>query len=437
MLHDLTPNLRKILGNAGWLMSDKIIRMGIGIFIGAWSARYLGPSQFGSLNFAIAFVSLFTVFANLGLDGIVIRDIIRSPASGGEVLGTTLSLRVTGSFLVVLVAVGAIRMSRPYDVTSLVLVGVVALGQIFQSFDTIDLFFQSQVQSKLTVWAKNAASLVTSGIKILLIYFKAPLWTFAAVLSAELALGAAALVMAYELSGGHILRWRSSLSRARELLRQSWPLVLSGMAIAVYMRIDMVMLKMMQGDAAVGVYAAATKVSEVWYFIPVAIVSSVTPAIMRARDNPELYYKRVQALFTLMTMLAFSIGSVVALGSRWIIQLLFSSGYQSSAPVLAVHIWASVFVFLGVAQGPWDVSENLLRLSLYRTVAGAVANIALNLLLIPRYSALGAAISTVVCYALAAVFANALSRRTRHIFLLQMKSFLFTSFHLEELRAKP
>jgi O-antigen/teichoic acid export membrane protein len=309
---------------------------------------------------------------------------------------------------------------------ALILVGIVATGLVFQAFDTIDSFFQSQVQSKLTVWAKNIAFLLIAGLRIFLIHIKAPVWSFAVAGVAELALGAIGLVIAYSLTGGSILKWRTSRLLSADLLKQGWPLILSGMTIMIYMRIDTVMLKVMQGDAAAGLYAAATKISEVWYFIPTAIVSSVSPAIMRSRSNSQLYYNRLHTLFSWMVLTSVTIGSVIAISSRWLVGHLYAGEYNMAAPVLAVHIWASVFVFLGVAQSPWDISENLLKLSLYRTAAGAVANIVINLFLIPRYSAMGAAIATVVSYAIAGIFANAFDRRTRPIFLLQLKSFLPT-----------
>jgi len=284
------------------------------------------------------------------------------------------------------------------------------------------------VQSKITVWAKNSAFLVFAAVRVSLICAKAPLWTFAASYAGEIALGAIGLVLGYLLSGGRIFAWRSSKTRAIYLLRQSWPVIFSGMAIMVFMRLDMVMLKMMQGDYAVGLYSAATRISEVWYFIPMGIVSSVSPAIMRVKDDPELFYSRLRKLFSLMTMTACIIGSIVALASHAIVRILYSSSYSGAAPVLAVHVWASVFVFLGVAQSPFDLSKNLLTLSLYRTIAGALINVAMNLYLIPRYSAMGAAIATVAAYAVSAVFANVLSAKTRPIFFMQMRSFLPTNF---------
>jgi polysaccharide transporter, PST family len=424
MLENLTPAFRKILGNTGWLLVDRVLRMGVGLFVGVWVARYLGPALFGSLNFALAFVALLGSAATLGLDSLVVRDLVLENTDIEATLGTTLALRLGGAVLAVLISVGAIVMIQPGDHLTIILVSITATGLIFQAFDTIDSFFQSQIRSKLTVWAKNIAFLVIACLKVWLIHKKAPVWTFAVSGVAELALGAVGLVFVYSRSGGNMLKWRAKKRLAINLLSQGWPLILSSMAVMIYMRIDMVMLKVMQGDAAAGLYAAATRISEVWYFIPLAIVSSVSPAIIRSKTNPALYFGRLRKLFSVMVLLSVVIGSGIAFASPWIVRILYSGNYQAAAPVLAVHIWASVFVFLGIAQGPWNVSENLLKLSLYRTAAGAVANVALNLYLIPKYSALGAAIATVVSYAIAGVIANGFDARTRPIFFLQLKSFL-------------
>jgi PST family polysaccharide transporter len=423
-MNKIGPSLRKIISNMGWLMVDRVVRMGMGLFVGVWVARYLGPVEFGSLNFALSFVALFGTMTTLGLDGIVMREVLHNAANTHEILGTTLALRICGGLLAVGLAIATLRLIEPQDKQALVLVSILSLTLVFQAFDTIDSFFQSQVRSKITVWAKNSAFLIFAAIRLLLIFARKPVWCFAAASAGEIALGAAGLVLGYRLSGGRMSAWHSSKKRAASLLNQSWPLLFSGMAIMVYMRLDTVMLKVMQGDLAVGLYAAATRVSEVWYFIPMAIVSSVSPAIIRAKDDPDLFNNRLRKLFSLMTMTACVIGSIVALASHAIIRILYSNGYSGAAPVLAVHVWASVFVFLGVAQSPWDLSKNLLTLSLYRTVAGAVINVAMNLVLIPRYSAMGAAIATVVSYAVSGVFANVFSARTRPIFYMQMKSFV-------------
>ncbi len=405
-------------------MVDRMVRMGMGVFVGAWVARYLGPPQFGSLSFALSFVALFGTVGTLGLETIVARDVARAPSETAEILGTAFALRAWGSTLAPLLAFATICLIQPNDRTTLLLVGLLSTGLIFQAFDAIDSYFQSQVKSKLTVWAKNSAFLLATCIRVLLVHARAPLWSFAAAQVVESALGAIGLLISYRWIGGRPSAWRVQKWRAIQMLRQSWPVILSGMAVVIYMRIDMVMLKQMKGDTAVGIYATATRLSEVWYFIPVAIVSSVSPSIIRAKNNPTIYYQRIERLFSLMTMMALVIGAGIAFGSGWIVHVLYSDEYSAAAPVLAVHVWASVFVFLGVAQGPWNMSEDLMKLSFYRTLAGALVNVLLNLILIPKYSVMGAAVATVVAYAVAAVFANAFNIRTRPIFFLQMRSFI-------------
>ncbi len=422
MIGQLTPALRKVIGNTAWLMVDRIVRMGLGVVVSVWIARYLGPAQFGSLSFAIAFVALFGTISTLGLDSIVVRHLVAETGDANEILGTAFLLRLLGGILAPLLAVASIYLMEPNDPITELLVSLLSVGLFFQAFDIIDIYFQAHVQSKLTVWAKNTAFLLVAGIRILLVYVKAPLWSFAMAQVVELALGALGLLALHRWRGGRVSMWRAQRWRAIQLLQQSWPVILSGMAIMIYSRIDMVMLKQMQGDAAVGLYATATRISEVWYFVPVAIVSSVSPAIIRAKDNPAIYYERIGKLFSLMSLIALVVGTGIALSSHWIIHILYTEAFGAAAPVLAVHVWASIFVFLGVAQSPWNVSQDLLKLSFYRTLAGAIGNVLLNLVLIPKLAAMGAAISTVISYAIAGVIANAFDPRTRPIFLLQVRS---------------
>jgi PST family polysaccharide transporter len=200
-------------------------------------------------------------------------------------------------------------------------------------------------------------------------------------------------------------------------------------AITIYMRIDAVMLREMAGERQVGIYAAATRISEIWYVVPLAMLASVFPSVVKVREaNPALYQQRLLRLFSLMSGFSLTLAIPIALLSTRLVKLLYGGDYAQAGPVLAVHIWASLFVFLGSAQETWNVAEGLLRLSLYRTVAGAVINVVLNVVLIPRYGSLGAAWATVVSYAFAAVFGNLFSARTRPIFVLQMKSLLFPRY---------
>lgn len=417
--------LQKIVGNTGWLFADKIIRLGVGLFVGVWVARYLGPAQYGIFNYAQAFVALFAVFATLGLDGIVIRDIVRNPACREETLGSAFLLKLLGGALTLALTIAIISFIRPNDGLTRLLVALIAAGTLFQAFDVVDFWFQSQVLSKFTVLARNSAFLVVSAVKVILILNHAPLTAFALAGLGEIILVAVGLVAAYRMHGYRLAFWKGNLARAKGLLRESWPLVLSGLAIMVYMQIDQVMLREMAGDEAAGLYSAAIRLSEVWYFIPTVIVSSVFPAIIESKSiNSEVYYQRIGKLFRLLVGSAYLISIPLCLSAHYVVSLLYGNSYLSAGPILSVHIWASVFVFIGVGQGPWNITEGYLKLSLQRTVIGAIMNVVLNIVLIPTYSGMGAAIATVVSYAASAFVMNAFDKRTRAIFRIQIKALL-------------
>jgi PST family polysaccharide transporter len=209
-------------------------------------------------------------------------------------------------------------------------------------------------------------------------------------------------------------------------LKDSWPMIISGVSIAVYMKIDQVMLAQILDTTAVGVYSAAVGISEIWYFIPMAIVSSVFPSFIQARIGDEsLYYQRIQKLFSLMTVLSLSIALPMTFLSSSLIKIFFGDSYSAAGPVLAIHIWTSLFVFLGVAQSPWDLTENLTRLALFRMASGAILNIILNIFMIPAYGVVGAALATVISQAFASVILNAVHEKTKRIFNLQIKAMFF------------
>jgi PST family polysaccharide transporter len=310
--------------NTAWLFFDRILRIGVGLIIWIWIARHLGPEQFGIYNYAIAFVALFGTLVGLGLDSIVVRDLVLSPASRDELLGTVFTLRLAGGLLTLPVTVGVISAMHPADMLTIWLVAITASGLVFQSFDVIDFWFRSKVQSKYAVYARDGAFLVATAIRILLILIQAPLVTFAWAGLAEMAFCAAGLVCVYHAKGFSIKAWSWSLSCSKEVLSRSWPLILSGMVIMVYMRIDQLMLGEMIGAEAVGLYSAVVRVSEGGYFIPIAIVSSLFPSIVEAKKvSEDLYYLRLAKLFRLVAVVAFAIAIPMTFASAILTRLLF------------------------------------------------------------------------------------------------------------------
>jgi PST family polysaccharide transporter len=213
------------------------------------------------------------------------------------------------------------------------------------------------------------------------------------------------------------------------LLKECWPPPFSGLAVMLYMRIDQVMLAEMVGEREVGLYSAALRLSEVWYALNI-IVGSTMPYLteMRARSE-ELYYQRLQQLFTHLVRIACIVGILLTFGSSPLIYFLYGESYSQAAAILTVHIWAGMFVFLGVAAAPWAVNEGATKFALYQTSLGAITNIALNLYLIPLYGAVGCALATTISYAISAWISNSFFPETRKLFKKQSEA-IFNAFNI-------
>ena len=418
----------KYLKNTSWLMFGKILSLVVGLFI----ARYLGPDLFGDLNFGLSLVAILAAVGALGLDTFIIREIIKEPARRDEILGTSLWLRLVTNAAAIPVAMAIYYASHkissnPGDPLTII-VGLLALASFFKSFNVIDAYFQSQVQSKYVVQVQNICLVISSIVKLVLIYLELPLIYIVLALVFDGIILALGLIIIYQKRGLNISQWSFSSSRAKSLLRQSTPLILSAVMVSIYMKIDIVMLKEV-GSKAVGIYSAAAAISEAWYFIPVAIVTSVFPALINARKTDlERYHKRLGNLYDLLVFICLPVGIFISFTANFIIHFLYSNKFEGAGAMLSIHIWSGIFVFLGVASGQYLIAEGYTKISFYRTAAGAVVNIALNFWLIPKYAGVGASIATLVaCFV--STFYLLLVPKTRGQGIMMLKSlFLVTAF---------
>lgn len=417
------PNLIKILSNVAWLIGDRLLRMGIGLLITIWVARYLGPGNFGLLNYATALVTLFGVVATLGLQSIVVRELVRKSNENREIIGTSVALQIMGGIVASLLVIGAVNYLRADDPVSKILVAILSFTLILKANDVIRYWFEARILSKFCVWVDNGVFIVMAAIRIMLVLTNAPLIAFAWVTVAEALIASIAIQFVYSRTGGQLSSWRPRISRAKDLLKAGWPLVLSGLAIVVYMRIDQIMLGQMIDNEAVGVYSAAVRLSEAWYFVPAAITASVFPSIIGAKAADEsLFERRVQRLYDLMVILALIVAVPVTFLSTYLVTSLFGESYAEAGPVLSVQIWASLFVFLGLASSQWLLAADRQVLMFQRTMLGAIVNIALNFLLIPRFGMMGAAYATLASYAVAGFLFDVLQKDTRLMFCMKLRA---------------
>jgi len=426
--------LQKILSNIIWLSADKVLRLGISAVIGIWMARYLGPDQFGLLSYAAAFVALFTPLATLGIDTILVRDLIGEDDADRRIsMGTAFAMRIAGSTLGAIGATILIVAIRPGEQVVMILVILSALGMYAIAFDIIDLWFQSQVKAKFAVYAKNGAFIAVSAVRVALLLLHAPLMAFAWATLAELLLGAAALVFMYHRKGLRLTTWQVRIERSVRFLSDSWPLTFTVMGTILYMRLGQVMLGNIMTDREVGEYSVGVRLAEAWYFLPVAISSSVFPSILSARRTDAIQYaRRLKILYGSLATIAVLVAIPTSFLSHQIIIVLFGEEYAAAGTVLALYVWGSLPVFLGVASNQYLIAENRTQIMLFRTMLGFAVNIGLNYLLIPLLGTAGAAVAALISYTVA-TFAFALVPDMRGHLLLMAGS-LSPRFLLGEVR---
>ena len=374
--------------------------MAISFVVGIKVIQYLGPDNYGKLSYCISFAGLIGTISKLGLDTIVIRNLIREENSTEEILGTAFFLKLLGSiFTVFLIGIGIWTVSNDSQMRWMTV--IISTGLIFTAFETIDFWFQSKVLSKPMAIVRSLQLILTGTAKLILIFGHFPLIAFAWVFMAEFTLKAFGMVIVYSRSNQSMARWKVKSSRAVGLLKDSWPLILSGVMIVIYMRIDQVMLGNMAGDQAVGTYAAAVKLSEPCYFLAGAVCTSVFPALIKSKQKSlQEYQQKTQMLYDLMAWMSLLIAFFVTLMSDTFTTNLLGSEFAEAGKILALHVWASPFVFLGIARSRWLITENYTRFSLVATSLGAISNIGLNFVLIHYYQGIGAAIATVISYAI-------------------------------------
>jgi len=430
-----SETFRKYITGTSWLLLEKVFSMGIAFAVGTITANQLGSEDYGKFNYARSFATLITVFAPLGISGgILARNLLNNPEKRDLIMGTAFATRLITSFFCVALAtlVGFYMNEFVWnDDLKFWMVILAATPVVFESFNVLGDYFVANVESKYHAYGEFAKTLVSSAIKLVMLYvFDSPVIWFAVVLIVDAIIYDLVVIGVYarkfKLS---VLQWKASRSYAWELIRETWPLVFSSFVIMIYMKIDQIMIQPMLGDKAVGLYAAALRISESTYFVPTVISSSLFPAIVNARkESMALFNDRTQQLSDLMVLIGILIAVPVTVLSHWIFKFLYAPEYADAQYVLVIHIWSGVMVGTGLAGNAWLTANGLQKFALYRTIWGAIANIVANMVLIPRVGIEGAAIATLIAQTIASYLGNAFSPKTRPLFFIQTQSLLGLGF---------
>lgn len=387
----------KYFSNTSWLFFDKIFRMGVGFFIIIYLTRYLGPEKFGILSYSQSFVSIFMAFASLGLGSVLIRELVKNPDKKDILLGTAFYLTLVSSLLSILVIIGFNSLLLEDDESSILTI-IIAFTIIFQNLNMIiDNYFQYKVLSKYIVYCGSIGFLSSSILKVILIYFEADLICFAYALLFDSILLSLGFIYIYKKQGLSIFRWKFDLSIAKSFLKIAWPLVLVAVSAFIYTRIDQVMIKHMIGDEAVGNYAAAIRVSELFYFIPGIIVTSLFPKLVELKkENEENYLELLEKMYRMVVWIAMPIAIGIYLFSDIIVSILYGVQYLQAGGILSILSWGIIFAAVSAVFVKILYVEQYEKKYLYKSIFGVIINIILNYFLIQIYGVNGAAIATII-----------------------------------------
>jgi O-antigen/teichoic acid export membrane protein len=393
-----TPGFRKYSKNTSWLFFGKIASMAISFIATAYIARNLGPTSYGELSYAISFVSLFSFIAVLGIDQILYRELIRYPEKRNEYMGSALGLRLFTSTMAVILCIVSAFFISPHDV-SLYLICIISLSFIFNSFHIVIYEFQADSQSKIPAILTVAATIILNILKIVVIAFDQGVLYLALILLFESILYAVGYIYFRKRAYASVMHWKFNWSISKQILSDSWPLIFSSAFALIYARIDQIMIKNMIGAESVGLYDAAVRLSEVWYFIPSILIGSLLPAIINAhKTSIDEYYSRIRKILLFMFLTSFITALLTYVFAPWIIWIVFGSSFIGAVALLQVYVWSNIATALNSFTLNYLIIENKKKTIFMSSFTGMVLNVILNIYLIPLYGSMGAAIATVVSY---------------------------------------
>ena len=377
--------------NAGYLIAGKVVQMVFSLFIGLLTARYLGPSNYGLINYAAAYTAFFTSLCVLGINFVIVKEIIDHPEDDGTIVGTALGLQAVSSFLSSILIISIVCIVDAGETETIIVVALASVGMFFHISDTLRYWFQAKLESKVTAAAMLTAYIISSAYKVFLLVTNKSVVFFASVSSLEYACFGLLMFRQYKKYGGTQLRF--SRTYAGALLRKSCHFILPGLMVAIYGQTDKLMLKQMIGDAEVGFYATAVTLCNMWCFVLSAIIESMYPAIMEAakEKDEQLFRHRNIQLYTIVIYFSVAVSLLFSLFARPIIIILYGESYLAATGSLRIITWHTAFSYLGVARNAWIVSQDKQKYLLRIYVAAAVTNVGLNCLLIPPLGAIGAA----------------------------------------------
>lgn len=391
----------KVVKNAGWIIGCRIIQSLLGMVVSMLTARYLGPSNFGLINYAASITAFFVPLVNLGFNSVLVYEITNTPEEEGNILGTTIALSVLSSLLCILGVISFSYIANGNEIETIIVCAIYSVMLIFQATELIRYWFQAKLLSKYSAIVSLFAYFFVSVYKIIMLVFQKSVYWFAASHTLDYLIISVCLVVVYKYIGGNKLCFR--LKTAKRILSKSKFYIVSAMMVTIFAQTDKVMLKLMIDDAATGFYSAAVSCASISSFVYTAIIDSFRPVIFQNhKENRDAFELSLKRLYSIIIYISIIQCIVMSLFSKLIILILYGKAYYPSIIPLKIVVWYTTFSQLGNVRNVWMLANNLQRYLWIINLSGAVTNIILNAILIPLFGVNGAAIASLAT----AIFTN-------------------------------
>lgn len=408
-----------------WIMFGRIFQMGVSLVVSIFTARFLGPSNYGLINYVASIVAIFSVISSLGLENIVINEFVKRKNDHSKIMGSALVLRFFASLLSVLSILLVIYIVNKSDKVLLIVAFLSSMSLIFRSIDLIEYWYQYKLQSKTTVIIRTISYIVMTIYKIVLLIYSKSVEYFAASTLLESVVFAMLLVLVYKKQnrGNLVFSQLESL----QLLKNSYHFILSGLVVVLYTEFDKIIIGEYLGTNSVGIYSTAINIAYIWTFVPLALTISFRPVILSMKDRMDAKYSYfLKGLFFLIFWFGIAVTGVLFIFSSEIVSFLYGIEYLGASKVLGIFSLSTVFSYLGIARGIWIVSENKNKYIKYYLFIGAFVSVGLNLILVKSLGIIGAAYTSLITQFTTLFIAPLLFKETR----------LFTRLLLESLIMK-
>lgn len=393
---------KKVLKNAGWIIGCKVVKAVLTLVVTAITTRYLGVEKYGLLNYAAGLVAFFVPIMRLGLDAIMVHEIVQRPEEEGKIVGTVMTLSTISAFLCVLGVSAFTMVVNAGEKDTIIVSAIYSLMLFFQALEMLHYWFQAKLLAKFSAIAMLVSYIFVALFQALLIYLNADVYLFALSFSIDYFIIAIILLIIFKKKSDQKIRF--SFKLAKSMLSVSKYYIVSTLVQTIYMQTDKIMLKLMIGDAATGIYTGAITCASMTSFVFVAIIDSMRPEIFAGKNqSQEQFENRVTELYSVIIYFSLIQCVVITALAPIIIEIMCGAQFIESVPVLRVAVWFTTFSYLGTIRNVWMLAEGNQRYLWIINLTGALTNVALNFVFIPILGALGAAVASVITQVVANV----------------------------------